>query len=318
MKRNWKPYYSAARPRKVVGGLKLHARRGAPAGTWWGKRWSEALESFGWHTRLERGRRYARQGQVCDIKIEPGVVSASVQGSRAKPYQVRISLQAFTHKDWRRAAEVLAGKAVFAAKLLAGEMPLEIESAFSRLGMPLFPKSKRDLSTDCSCPDFENPCKHIAAVYYVLAQEFDRDAFLIFKLRGMGREELLSEIRLRRKTGARASDPDGWVPDSPASAESTEACPPPASPAEGFTGNLENFYQCPQTLPEGLGLAATQSGRLPKPGSRLAELGTPPFWRGEADFSRAMTAVCAALRRRVPALVAGVNPGPMIAHEQEE
>src|SRR5437588_12759165 len=92
----------------------------------------------------------------------------------------------------------MASQAIFAAKLLAGEMPQDIEEAFSAVQISLFPLATTDLDTDCSCPDWANPCKHIAAVYYLLAERFDEDPFLIFKLRGRTKEQIIQVLREKR------------------------------------------------------------------------------------------------------------------------
>jgi uncharacterized Zn finger protein len=132
---------------------------------------------------------------VLSVDIAPGVVTAKVQGSRATPYKVTIKLAPLSSEAWDRVIAELAGRAIFLAKLLAGEMPADIEEVFQAAGAPLFPAASRDLTTDCSCPDWSNPCKHIAAVYYLLGEEFDRDPFLIFTLRGLPRETLLDRLR---------------------------------------------------------------------------------------------------------------------------
>ena len=93
---------------------------------------------------------------------------------------------------------MLSQQVIFTAKLLAGEMPQDIEQAFTDAGLSLFPAQSKDLDTECSCPDWSNPCKHIAAVYYLLGEEFDRNPFLIFKLRGMEREESFEHHPYRR------------------------------------------------------------------------------------------------------------------------
>ena len=175
-------------------GIRARSRRGDIGETWWSQRFIEILESFDMGARLTRGRRYARAGQVLDLEVRPGEVTASVQGSRRKPYHVRVGTLTLSSKDWARAEEVMASKAVFLAKLLAGEMPRDIEGAFTETRLSLFPASARDLSTDCSCPDWANPCKHIAATYYLLAEAFDADPFLIFRWRGRDRDELLAHL----------------------------------------------------------------------------------------------------------------------------
>jgi uncharacterized Zn finger protein len=191
-------YYSESRPRRVAGGIKAKSERGAIGETWWSKRWVSVLESLGMGARLTRGRSYARQGQVLSIDIESGHVKAQVQGSLYVPYKIDIRLQPLTKREWDMVAEAMAAQAIFAAKLLAGEMPGNIEEAFRTVHLSLFPTVEQDLKTRCSCPDWANPCKHIAAVYYILAEHFDEDPFLIFKLRGCTKEELIAMLREKR------------------------------------------------------------------------------------------------------------------------
>jgi uncharacterized Zn finger protein len=191
-------YYEPSRPIKVQGGIKTKSERGEIGSTWWSKRWIGVLESFSMGTRLTRGRSYARQGQVISIDIEPGVVKAKVQGSQPKPYNIKIQLRPLSDQDWEEVTEAMASQAIFAAKLLAGEMPTNIEEAFHAVKLSLFPTAAKDLVTDCSCPDWANPCKHIAAVYYLLAERFDEDPFLIFKLRGRTKDEIIQALREKR------------------------------------------------------------------------------------------------------------------------
>lgn len=188
----WYPPPSVPLP---ADGIRARSRRGDIGETWWSRRFIEILESFQLGTRLVRGRRYARAGQVLDLVVEPGRVSARVQGSRPEPYVVRISTLTLSAKDWARVEEAMAGRAVFLAKLLAGEMPRDIEQAFAETRLALFPSTERDLVTDCTCPDWANPCKHVAATYYLLAEAFDADPFLIFRWRGRDRDELLARLR---------------------------------------------------------------------------------------------------------------------------
>ena len=191
-------YYKPAKPKKVRNGIKTKSQRGAIGETWWSKQWISTLESFGYSTRLSRGRSYARKGQVISINITEGVVIAKVQGTRRKPYDVKISLNVIPDKGWNKVTDVMASKAIFVAKLLAGEMPLDIEDAFKNADTSLFPKNKKELKTSCTCPDSANPCKHIAAVYYLLAERFDEDPFLIFKLRGKTKKVVIKKLREKR------------------------------------------------------------------------------------------------------------------------
>lgn len=185
-------HYEPTKPIEVKGGIKAKSKRGGFAQSWWAKRWIKTLESFNIGARLTRGKTYARKGQVTSIKIETGLVKAKVQGSSPKPYSVTIKVRTLNGSEWDLLAEKLSLKPIFAAKLLAGEMPEDIEAVFEESGLSLFPEELDDLETDCSCPDWSNPCKHIAAVYYLLGEEFDRDPFLIFKLRGVDMDDFMS------------------------------------------------------------------------------------------------------------------------------
>ncbi|NAS88232.1 hypothetical protein C4E24_00595 [ANME-1 cluster archaeon AG-394-G21] len=195
-------YYKPAKPKEVKEGIKAKSKRGAIGETWWSKRWIAVLESFNMGARLTRGRSYARKGQVVSIDVQKGIVTAKVQGTRSKPYSVRIQLNPISEHDWEKVTEAMASKAIFAANLLSDEMPHDIEDAFSEAGLALFPSSKNELATKCSRPDWANPCKHIAAVYYLLAERFDEDPFLIFKLRGRTKEELIAALRDKRASSA--------------------------------------------------------------------------------------------------------------------
>jgi uncharacterized Zn finger protein len=186
--------FEPTRPRQVKGGIKAQSKRGSFAGKWWGKRWIQMLESFDIGERLSRGRSYARKGQVTSLEIGKGNVSARVQGSRSGAYRIFIKLKSFSEKQWTQVIDLLAEQPIFVAQLLGNEMPEEIESIFEKAGLALFPQKSKDLQTDCSCPDWSNPCKHIAAVFYLMAEVFDGDPFLLFKLRGMEREEFLERL----------------------------------------------------------------------------------------------------------------------------
>jgi uncharacterized Zn finger protein len=201
---NWFP--PPSRPRPVDGGLKARSSRGAIAQTWWSQRFIEVLEGIGMGSRLQRGRSYARKGQVISMDVGPGLVTAQVQGSRVRPYRVRIGIGAFGKGEWTRVEGALAENAWYAAALLSGEMPDDIEDVFARLGLSLFPAKARELSLDCSCPDGAVPCKHLAATFYLLAESFDEDPFAILAWRGREREDLLANLQAARSEGRPAAD----------------------------------------------------------------------------------------------------------------
>jgi uncharacterized Zn finger protein len=201
---NWFP--PPSRPRAVDGGLKARSARGAIAQTWWSQRFIEVLEGIGLGSRLQRGRSYARKGQVISMDVGPGLVTAQVQGSRVRPYRVRIGIGAFDKSEWAQVEGALAENAWYAAALLSGEMPDDIEDVFAGLGLPLFPTTPRELSLDCSCPDSAVPCKHLAATFYLLAESFDDDPFAILAWRGREREDLLANLQAARSQGRPAAD----------------------------------------------------------------------------------------------------------------
>ena len=193
---NWRgDWYTPSKPIAVEGGIKAKSKRGAIGEQWWSRRFIGVLESFGMSGRLQRGRAYARKGQVIEFSLGTGKVTALVQGSRPAPYKVTIKVLPLTTAQWRDVEARLASQAVFRAKLLAGEMPHEIEEVFAGCGTPLFPRSAADLDMRCSCPDWGVPCKHLAAVCYVLAEEFDEDPFAMLAWRGRGKDELLASLR---------------------------------------------------------------------------------------------------------------------------
>jgi uncharacterized Zn finger protein len=178
-----------------------HGIRMKRAGTtWWGQRWLAALEqALGADAgRLARGRTYARAGRAHDLQVEKGRVTAKVTGSRTTPYEIVIQLPTLDEPTWARAIAGLAEKAQFSAALLGGQIPEAIDEVFRAAGASLFPKTRADLQTSCSCPDWGDPCKHVAATYYVLGEALDRDPFLLFELRGQNEAQLTTALRAAR------------------------------------------------------------------------------------------------------------------------
>ncbi len=268
MSRYYYDYYPPSRPRSVKGGIKAQSRRGTIGKTWWGIRWIETLESFSIGARLGRGKNYARSGQVLSIDIEKGLVKSKVRGSRH--YLVGIKLKPFKSSSWKKIVESLKDQPYYVAKLLAGEIPEDFEDLLKEAGTPLFPERVNDLKTDCTCPDWSNPCKHIAAVYYLLAEEFDRDPFLLFELRGITRQELLAEV-----TGAPTSSDENYDDQ-----ENTLQDSVPLKPSSNFwqdAGLPEDLFGVIRTPPA--------SAALPK------RLGKFPFWRGEDGLINALEPV---------------------------
>lgn len=160
--------------------------------TWWGKAWLEALEQRALvdPNRLPRGRTYARQDRVQSLEVSPGELRASVWGNREEPYLTTLSLRTLDDAEWDGLLDIVMDRASNTAALLAGEVPRDI----SDFVLPV----EGDLGPDCSCPDWAEPCKHAAALCYVAADLFDEDPFALLTLRGRSREQVLTEVRLRR------------------------------------------------------------------------------------------------------------------------
>ena len=194
-----------------------HGIRVKKAGTtWWGQRWTDALEKVlqGQAGRLARGKTYARAGRTHDLTIQGGTITAKVTGSRETPYDVSIELAQLEEAAWKRAIAVMASKAQFSAELLAGQMPQAIDDAFVAAGASLFPQQRSELKTSCSCPDSGDPCKHVAATHYVLGEALDRDPFLLFELRGKTKTQVLAELRAARGTTNEAAQASAVSPTS--------------------------------------------------------------------------------------------------------
>ena len=154
------PWWLKERPAKriaVQDGIKARSKRGAFATQWWAQRWISVLEGFNLGARLQRGRTYARGGQVLGIDVAPGRVEARVQGSRKDPYRVSIAMKPYSGEERARFAAALAASPLHLAKLLAGEMPQDIEDVLAKERVSLFPTRQSDLETECSCPDWSNP-----------------------------------------------------------------------------------------------------------------------------------------------------------------
>lgn len=207
------PRYESTRPINVEDGIKAKSKRGKFVKNWWADRWISALKPLMDSGRLSRGRSYARRGQVIDIDVAPGRVTSRVQGSRRTPYKVNVQLKPLRTQQWDKVLDALAEQAIFAAQLLNDEMPADIQDVFEAVNVPLFPTSRGDLKTNCSCPDWANPCKHIAAVYYLLGERFDEDPFLLFELRGRSQEEIAVALRERRAVEVKTVEAAPYMPD---------------------------------------------------------------------------------------------------------
>ncbi|MEM9908977.1 MAG: SWIM zinc finger family protein [Cyanobacteria bacterium P01_D01_bin.44] len=206
------------------------------AEAWWVQQWVDLLNSYRFKKRLERGRRYAREGHILSLEFKAEKVFAKVQGTAAEPYELSIWIDCFSDEDWDYVIDTLSQQALYSAQLLAGEMPADIEAVFTANGLSLFPFTLSDVHSRCSCPDPKNPCKHIAAVYYQLGDFFREDPFVLFQLRGKTKEKILETLRQKRRI---QTDSD----DTP-KVTATEAAPLAAAPPL----QVDDFWQYEQPL----------------------------------------------------------------------
>ncbi|MCW5920710.1 MAG: DEAD/DEAH box helicase [Saprospiraceae bacterium] len=161
-------------------GIRINAR--AAGSTWWGKQWLEAFNNISDANRLPRGRAYAGNGSVLDIRFSGNKIAAEVQGSRYHPYEINIAIPAFSEKEKQAVAQLVSENPDLLSRLLNRELPPELNDACAREGVQIFPRRWGDLKASCSCPDWAMPCKHLAAIIYVVANEIDKNPFLVFDL----------------------------------------------------------------------------------------------------------------------------------------
>jgi len=257
--------------------------------TWWGQRFIAALEEFTDAGRLGRGRSYASNGRILKYTIADGKVMATVRGSvnpyygvyKEPRYTTTIAFAPIRPIEWTRAIDRIAMNAGFVAKLLVNEMPDTIEEAFRPLDLHLLPHSEEDFFTDCSCPDYANPCKHIAGVHYLLAAALDRDPFVMFELRGLSRERLREEL---------ARSPLGQILSSE------------MAPKEALVVPAASYYTRPERAEADTDISLREfwagTRRLPPltdvapplvPALLIKKQGDyPPFWKKDASFIAVM------------------------------
>ena len=256
--------------------------------TWWGQRFLEALEGIMDAGRLGRGRTYARTGRVLSYRLEGSTVTARVRGNinpyfgvyKEPIYTTTVSMKAIPPNAWQRIIADLSARASFVARLLMNEMPDTIDDLFADLGVHLLPHDRRDLTTDCSCPDWSNPCKHIAGVYYLLAADLDSDPFVLFELRGLSREKLrhqLEQSPLGKILSAELAPHEVAV--EPAASYFTRPVTKPATAPSHKT-----FWEGAKRLPqlEPISPPSVPALLIRKQGDY------PPFWKKDASFIATM------------------------------
>lgn len=225
---------------------------------WWVQRWVDLLNNYRFKKRLERGRKYAREGNILNLDYKGSKVVALVQGTAQEPYKLSIWLDSFTDEDWNYVVDSLAEHALFSAQLLAGEMPADIEAVFTANGLSLFPFQLAEVHSRCDCPDPKNPCKHIAAVYYQLGDFFREDPFILFQLRGRDRPQILDALRQKRQQMADMESEEGADAENP----SETAGEPISAGNQTAPPDVETFWQYDQPLDSSLVVITPSSSNV--------------------------------------------------------
>lgn len=268
--------------------------------TWWGQRFIKALEDFSDSARLGRGRSYARNGKIIQHQINDGIITATVRGSinayfgvyKEPLYGVEITIKPISAADWSKLIARLGSKASLISRLLLGEVPDNIEATFAELGLHLLPHNRQDFKTECTCPDYSNPCKHIAGVYYLVAAQLDQDPFLLFELRGISRLQLQQELAksplgkaLSAALGA------GELPIISTASYYTR----PQKIALALPSTPKDFWQGEKRLPQTIdvGEATTIPAVVVKKGGDF-----PPFWTQDNSFLEVMEELYGRVRKK--------------------
>jgi uncharacterized Zn finger protein len=275
--------------------------------TWWGERFLAALEKFTDEARLKRGRSYASNGRIIDYGIERGTVKAQVRGSinpyygiTEEPiYDTRIAITQIDPGRWSSIIARIASRADLLIKLLQQEMPDDIEEVFSAEGLHLLPNSKHDFKTSCSCPDWENPCKHVAGVYYVLARDLDRDPFVLFSMRGLPRAALQAELVKSPLGQALAAAVTPETPAiEPARSRFTRPTKVPAEGAPEASRSHRAFWAGAHRLPP-----AEPVPQVRVPALLVKKQGDyPPFWHRDNSFIDTMEELYERVRSKSPSM----------------
>jgi uncharacterized Zn finger protein len=283
--------------------------------TWWGRAWVDALEKRAQldPNRLPRGKDYARTGAVGDLALAPGEARAQVQGRKRLPYDIRIRVRRFTDDEWGRVLDLISAQLGRAAAMLDGDLPPDIADDVAAAGLDLLPGAG-EIGPRCSCPDDADPCKHAAAVCYLVADALDADPFVVLLLRGRTRGEVLAGLRLRRR-GAdlfRATAPGSEAADSKQADGGAHA-----DGAEADEAARDRGVDARTVL-----AAAPPSGPIPvpplppkRPGHPAALPVDPPPWRsGLRDDLRALASDAA---QRAWQLAVGLDADADLARRAE-
>ena len=262
--------FQARTPIAVRGGIRAQFMRSQASRKWWAKRWFAFMEALQMGARLGRGRSYAISGQVTSLEVGCGLVVAMVQGGSQSAYRCEFRFEVMSATEKRNILKQLHGRPMLVAQLLIHNLPQAVERLFEAAGYPLIPTPENSFTASCSCPDPIVPCKHLAAVFFLLTEAIEQDPLLLLALRGISREDLLGANS--KQTSAPADSPD----DLPVAGEKVESKDPGCDPAF--------FWRGPGIGSPDFGPAPVLDGQAPL----VRRLGAIPFWRGEQRFLETM------------------------------
>ncbi|MFG0282813.1 MAG: hypothetical protein ACF8R7_00180 [Phycisphaerales bacterium JB039] len=258
-----------AKPRRVRAGLRVKLDPAAPEGAGHAAgRLLRLLELSANPAARAEGLEYGQSGQTRKLTIEPGAAVASIQGRSERPYETKMVFGALGSEEWDQVADVLNEQPRFAARLLAGEVPPDIEAVFEPLELRLFPRAAQDVEVACSCREKEPWCKHICCLGLLLAERLVSEPTLIFQLRGATIEDVLERTRQRRLlAGADQRPAPVYVPRVPGASDAV------SRPLEE---SLADFWRSPAPADVDLSLRPPEVSH-----PLLRRLGPSPFEDGK-------------------------------------
>lgn len=297
--------YEPRIPLAIQGGIRAQQLRGTQARSWWVKQWIDSVEAFGMGARTGRGKNYSIQGQVNDLILEPGCVSAKVQGAESKPYSVSISAPTITKRQREKFLSLFHNNPIFLARLLVQDLPKEVESAFiSATGRSLFPGIKRrptnaidsewDLRHNrgeprtlfemrCNCKDWARPCKHLAAICFLISELIATDPFKLLVLHGFSWNDL----------GIGEDYAPQSLPSNPSHTEPMNKLP---ADSALWWGNLYQRWQA-------YGPQPSRSGSVIP---LMERIGAPSLWRGNEKFLEVMNKIYGCAKQKSLPLLDGI------------
>jgi uncharacterized Zn finger protein len=273
--------------------------------TWWGQEFLGALERLMDEGRLKRGRSYSADYRLVRFKMNLGTITAKMKGNinryfgvyETPYYNVEIKFQEVDRRHWDSILTKLGSNADWITHLILGEVPPTIARAFRGAKVSLLPKTRKEIQSSCSCPDWANPCKHVAGAYYRVASMLDRDPLVLFELRGMKRSTLLNAVAQSEFGAALRGDSEEKKPDLAAAVRSPRFPKVETGGSDTPVSDLRAFWRG-RPLP-----AETAEDRQIPPVSALLlrrEGDYPQFWHRQNSFIDAMADIYERVAKGLP------------------